>query len=82
MLLDAIATIDDDVNGALAEGGDGGTAVAKGDLLGQLKISKFREHRDIVAESFWCGTIDAGGLHGRGRVGLQKRGWIIIKSSS
>ena len=56
MLFDAIATIDDDVNGALAEGCDGGAAVAEGDLLGRLEVSKFREHRGIIAEGFWRGA--------------------------
>ena len=41
MLLDAVETIDYDVNGALAEGSDGGAAVVEGDLLRRLKIAKF-----------------------------------------
>ena len=56
MMADAIFAIDDDVDGALAKGCDGGMAVAKRNLLWRLEISKFRKHGSVIAEGFWSGA--------------------------
>jgi len=56
MLLDSVFAIDDDINGALAEGCDGGMAVAKRNLLRRLEITKLGEHGSVVTEGFWSGA--------------------------
>ena len=56
MLLDLVFAIDNDIDGSLAEGCDGGMAVAKRNLLWRLEITKLGKHGSVVAEGFWSGA--------------------------
>ena len=73
MLLDTVEAVDHNINGALAEGSDGGAAVAEGDLLRRCKISNLGEHGNIIAESFGSSAGVIAHVCRRGRRGRRAR---------